>query len=195
MMWGAAVYNLQLFLCKYVFLERRKGTLPLMRLRWLYQILTYFFFFFNVIFGFVMCVLRVFGMLVFTVVMLFRLDWDVYMRGLEGWDMGHRTYIAYIYMEYSYNNMILRLCAHLLLEAVHKRKSRLRTQLSSRLTENGTSMTSGPIDEMRSHRARLRWHLAFTLLRNQSLCQDRVSETQTCNHISTIDYGATYTIN
>ena len=24
----------------------------------------------------------------FTMVMLFRLDWDVYMRGLEGWDMG-----------------------------------------------------------------------------------------------------------
>ena len=33
MMWGAAVHNLQLYLCKYVFLERRKGTLPLMRLR------------------------------------------------------------------------------------------------------------------------------------------------------------------
>ena len=56
--------------------------------RWLYQILTYFFFFFNVIFGFVMCVLRALGVVIFTVVMLFRLDWDVYMRGLEGWDMG-----------------------------------------------------------------------------------------------------------
>ena len=56
--------------------------------RWLYQILTYFFFFYNVIFGFVMCFLRVFAVLIFTVVMLFRLDWDVYMRGLEGWDTG-----------------------------------------------------------------------------------------------------------
>ena len=56
--------------------------------RWLCQILAYFLFFFNVIFGLVMCILRVFGMLIFTVVMLFRLDWDVYMRGLEGWDTG-----------------------------------------------------------------------------------------------------------
>ena len=36
-----------------------------------------------------MCVLRVFAVCVFTVVMLFRLDWDVYMRGLEGWDTGN----------------------------------------------------------------------------------------------------------
>ena len=24
----------------------------------------------------------------FTMVMYFRIDWDVYMRGLEGWDFG-----------------------------------------------------------------------------------------------------------
>ena len=35
-----------------------------------------------------MCFLRVFGVFIFTMVMLFRLDWDVYMRGLEGWDTG-----------------------------------------------------------------------------------------------------------
>ena len=46
------------------------------------------FFFFNVIFGVVMCFLRVFGVFMFTMVMLFRLDFDVYMRGLEGWDFG-----------------------------------------------------------------------------------------------------------
>ena len=57
-------------------------------LRRIYDVLTYVFFFFNVIFGVVMCFLRVFGVFIFTMVMLFRLDWDVYMRGLEGWDMG-----------------------------------------------------------------------------------------------------------
>ena len=35
-----------------------------------------------------MCFLRVFGVVIFTVVMLLRMDWDVYMRGLEGWDVG-----------------------------------------------------------------------------------------------------------
>ena len=56
--------------------------------RSVYQILSFVFFFFNVIYGIVMCFLRVFGMLVFTIIMLFRMDRDVYMRGLEGWDVG-----------------------------------------------------------------------------------------------------------
>ena len=56
--------------------------------RQIYDVLTYIFLFFNVIFGVVMCFLRVFGVFIFTMVMLFRLDWDVYMRGLEGWDTG-----------------------------------------------------------------------------------------------------------
>ena len=29
---------------------------------------------------------------VFTVIMLFRTDWDVYMRGLEGWDVGNNVH-------------------------------------------------------------------------------------------------------
>ena len=55
--------------------------------------MVYFFFFFNVIFGFVMCFLRLLGVVIFTAIMLFRLDWDVYMRGLEGWDMGKNIII------------------------------------------------------------------------------------------------------
>ncbi len=59
--------------------------------RSVYQILSFVFFFFNVIYGIVMCFLRVFGMVIFTIVMLFRMDRDVYMRGLEGWDVGTWT--------------------------------------------------------------------------------------------------------
>ena len=33
LMWSAAMHNLQLFLCKFVFLERRRGTLPHVRLK------------------------------------------------------------------------------------------------------------------------------------------------------------------
>ena len=39
-----------------------------------------------------MCVLRVFALMMFTMVMLFRIDWDVYMRGLEGWDTGTHVF-------------------------------------------------------------------------------------------------------
>ena len=56
--------------------------------RQLYQLLSYLLFFFNVMYGLVMCMLRSFSVFIFTTLMLFRLDWDVYMRGLEGWDTG-----------------------------------------------------------------------------------------------------------
>ena len=47
--------------------------------------------FFNFIFALIMGVLRVLGCVIFTMVMFMRLDWDVYMRGLEGWDFGEGT--------------------------------------------------------------------------------------------------------
>ena len=39
-------------------------------------------------FGMVLSYLRVFASFMFTIVMYMRIDWDVYMRGLEGWDFG-----------------------------------------------------------------------------------------------------------
>jgi hypothetical protein len=38
--------------------------------------------------GVVMSGLRLYTSFQFTIVMYFRIDWDVYMRGLEGWDFG-----------------------------------------------------------------------------------------------------------
>ncbi len=71
--------------------------------RSVYQILSFVFFFFNVIYGIVMCFLRVFGMLVFTIIMLFRMDRDVYMRGLEGWDVGTWTSVRlYVHSHFEY---------------------------------------------------------------------------------------------
>jgi hypothetical protein len=53
-----------------------------------------------------MCFLRVFGVFMFTMVMLFRLDWDVYMRGLEGWDMGKYTCAYSQSARYAYNRNV-----------------------------------------------------------------------------------------
>ena len=57
-------------------------------IRGLYYTALYFMTFFNFIFALIMGVLRVLGCVIFTMVMFMRLDWDVYMRGLEGWDFG-----------------------------------------------------------------------------------------------------------
>ena len=41
-----------------------------------------------------MFVLRIFGVFIFTCVMMFRIDHDVYMRGLEGWDTGEGVMVC-----------------------------------------------------------------------------------------------------
>ena len=46
-----------------------------------------------------MCVLRVFAVIIFTMVMLFRIDWDVYMRGLEGWDTGTYAFNCHVKLD------------------------------------------------------------------------------------------------
>ena len=56
--------------------------------RRLLQVVTYFTFFYNVMFGAIMCFLRALGVVMFIMVSSFRLDKDVYMRGMEGFDLG-----------------------------------------------------------------------------------------------------------
>ena len=103
----------------------------------LYLLFTYFFLFFDVIYSIVVAVLRFLGPLFFSIIMLFRLDRDLYFRGMEGWDLselttplvwdtighdcgfdycpvGHRTYVGYLYFEYSMNNAVLRTFVNLL---------------------------------------------------------------------------------
>ena len=146
----------------------------------------------------------------FTMVMLFRIDWDVYMRGLEGWDTGNRIYISYVYMEYTFNNSVLRTFTKLLQDTVKGRMKpvgigRVRTgpfestsiqrdpqragSASSEENEGSSLLHSnhshlvrvvngGPLPpgtlgsnspSLKSRRARNRWLVTYTLLRNPSL--------------------------
>ena len=82
--------------------------------RSLYQILSFIFFFFNVIYGIVMCFLRVFAMVIFTIVMLFRIDRDVYMRGLEGWDVGTWTSLRLYIRRNNIPVSAMKLCVSLM---------------------------------------------------------------------------------
>ena len=61
-----------------------------------------------------MCFLRVFGVFMFTMVMLFRLDFDVYMRGLEGWDFGVFVCVCmYVYTYGVCTMACMYMCMHM----------------------------------------------------------------------------------
>lgn len=131
-LWASALHTLQLLLCKYVFLTKQDracrngnyGVVVSIRFRPLYMLVTYLILFFDVCYSIAMCILRVLGPFIFTAVTLFRLDRDVYMRGLEGWDIGHRTYVGYLYLEYSTNNAVLVTFVNLLIQSLHANRQR-----------------------------------------------------------------------
>lgn len=56
--------------------------------RRLYLLVTYLGLFFDVIYSMAMSILRILSSFIFSCVMVFRLDRDLFMRGLEGWDLG-----------------------------------------------------------------------------------------------------------
>lgn len=146
--WATLLHHLQLFLARYVFFDARTGShyegrFIRVRLHTLYNLVAYVLFFFNVIFGVASCFLRIFGVFMFTAVMQFRMDWDVYMRGLEGWDLGHRTYVGYVYLEYTYNNAVLRTFVELLRETCHHHQQQQQHhQLSGRVPARGADRKS-----------------------------------------------------
>ncbi|XP_064405982.1 receptor for retinol uptake stra6-like [Halichondria panicea] len=206
LMWGAVMHLVQGFLCHVVFLKdktvSKTGFVPL-RFKSLYQILSFIFFFFNVIYGIVMCFLRVFAMVMFTIVMLFRIDRDVYMRGLEGWDVGYRTFIGYMYMEVTNNHPVVRTFLALLQETTPSQRTSLRAPSDNSLATIDLTSSASPSREAnglhhrhtngglsegvlrnkadssnrlkditrvsKSRRARNRWLVAYTLLRNPAL--------------------------
>lgn len=111
--------------------------------RRLYILCTYLLLGFNVLYGGAMSFLRILGSLVFNICMVFRLDRDLYMRGLEGWDLGtscgdiligrlnceyvclyagHRTYVSYLYLESTTNNAIVQTFINLLQQSIHRRR-------------------------------------------------------------------------
>ena len=56
--------------------------------------------------------------MLFGVLLLFRLDRVILMRGFERYDKGHKTYIAFLLLEHTLNNSVLNVFVELLTTAV-----------------------------------------------------------------------------
>lgn len=160
--WSSALHILQLLLCKHVFLGKQEGVSldganwngnqPSVKIRFrhLYMLVTYLVLFFNIIYSVAFCILRVLVSFIFTVVMLFRLDRDVYMRGLEGWDLGHRIYVGYLYLEYCTNNAVVVTFVDLLNTSLHTRGRKgvgLATPTETYIIQNHDRCTDDEVKE------------------------------------------------
>ncbi|XP_066576440.1 STRA6-like isoform X2 [Amia ocellicauda] len=121
----------------------------------------YFFFFYNVILGMSSCILRLLFSFVVGTWLVARIDRTVMQKGYEGLDPGYKTWIGMIFADHYHSNPVMICFCHLLLvENLEKQKIRTSAYSSFHNLSPEPAVNS---------KARGRWMLVYTLLRNPKL--------------------------
>ena len=126
----------------------------------------YFNFFFDCFLGFVSCGLRVTKASIAALIFLPRLDYCIFGRILEKVDPGFIAYVSFIHMECLHTHPVLIYYCSLVNEKIDKRNQHSR---SNKRELRQTEMYEYTLRQ----RARFRWALAYTLIRNMHLVQLR----------------------
>ncbi|XP_076869490.1 stimulated by retinoic acid gene 6 protein-like isoform X14 [Brachyhypopomus gauderio] len=160
------LFMIQVLLVRFFFLQDRLSPedtqKPLaLNNRKAFHNFNYFFFFYNVILGLGTCVLRLFINSFVGLLLVSRINRTIMPRGYEIMDIGHCTWINMIMADHYHNNPIMVCFCNLLLKPSLDRQGQSQSNAYSRL--NSTS--GGPVEG----RARTRWLLLYTLLRNPKL--------------------------
>ncbi|CAI8020780.1 Stimulated by retinoic acid gene 6 protein-like [Geodia barretti] len=109
--------------------------------------------------GFVAAIFRVLLGLLFGTLLLFRLDQNIMMDHFKFADLGHKTYLGFLYLEHTYNNPVANAFVALLTDGGDQ--------------EDKYSLKRPP---GRNRRIRNRWLVAYTLMNNPGLIPLRASQ-------------------
>lgn len=184
------VYIVQRCMCKYVFTDNTFETCGKKQTAkdtvithvQLYHWWTYVFFIINTFSGLLSSFLRSLCSAVVVILLLVRMDRNIYIKGLERFDRGYSTYVAVLYLEYIQNHPIMSAFVQILIEG----KSSVTPAHTSE--KETTLCVSATIEDQnqklkgyccKSRKARNRWYVAYTLLRNpdlQHLTSSRLNE-------------------
>ncbi|XP_034045013.1 STRA6-like [Thalassophryne amazonica] len=119
----------------------------------------YFFFFYNVIMGISTCILRLLFSIVVGTWLVSRIDRTIMQRGYEGLDAGYNTWIGMIFADHYHNNpVMICFCQRLVSNMAERHSISAYTTFSNKQSESHMNT-----------RARRRWALLYTLLRNPHL--------------------------
>lgn len=175
----------QLFLTRIVF---RDSTYPNITVtidnRRLFSIMSYFFFFYNIILGLFSGFMRILKGMLLGVIFISRIDRTSLMQGFQAWDKAFVAYLGFVTVLVAHRHPVMLVFCQLLID---RRKGhqplqeRSATKPVYRRFGAGTERSEGFCREYRqprmSQKAVNRWLLALTLLRNPSLikyrCQGR----------------------
>ncbi|XP_043843507.1 receptor for retinol uptake STRA6 [Dromiciops gliroides] len=159
---------LQNLAARWVFLERRELT----NRKALFAI-TFLFFPINVLVGIMVGIGRMVISILFNTVHFCQLDLSLLGRGVGTLDPGYRTYYYYLKMEVSQSHPAVRAFCFLLLQLPGSRGLAVaQASLRPSEVEEGIHLlpTKNPArNATKSKQSRVRWGLAYTLIRNPSL--------------------------
>ncbi|KAM8842394.1 STRA6-like [Synchiropus picturatus] len=123
----------------------------------------YFFFFYNVVMGFSTCILRLIFSVMVGTWLISRIDRTIMQRGYERMDAGYRTWIGMIIADHYHNNPTMVCFCQLLIS----------NTLEKQTTRSYVTFDSAAADGSVNSRAKRRWALFYTLLRNPHLILHR----------------------
>ncbi|KAL5482132.1 hypothetical protein EMCRGX_G022419 [Ephydatia muelleri] len=145
----------------------------------LFHVFSYFLFFHNIIVGLGSSLLRIILGMFFGLLLFFRLDRVVLMKGLERVDTGHSAYISFLYVEHTQNNSVVHAFVDVVRAAVKERAARECTTQEDLPVSTEASERLLPEDapqKMPTGRSGRRWHVAYTKLRNPGVRSPKVSQ-------------------
>ncbi|XP_051939488.1 STRA6-like isoform X1 [Hippocampus zosterae] len=119
----------------------------------------YFFFFYNVIMGISNCIMRLMISIVLGTWLVSRIDRTIMQRGYETMDAGYSTWIGMIFADHYHNNPVMVCFCQLLVSTI----------LDKHTLPIYSSFNNTPTEYSVNSRARRRWALLYTLLRNPHL--------------------------
>ncbi|CAF1541548.1 unnamed protein product, partial [Didymodactylos carnosus] len=124
--------------------------------RHVYFLFVYFNFFFDCFLGIISCVIRLFKSTIAIILYMPRLDYSIFGRTLEQYDVGYTSYISYIYVESIHTHPILVSFTQIVYMNILKQRQEKITDC-----------------DRRKQRIKYRWLVAYTLLKNLSLITTR----------------------
>ncbi|CAN9510127.1 unnamed protein product [Ophioblennius macclurei] len=119
----------------------------------------YFFFFYNVVMGMSTCILRLLSSIVVGTWLVSRIDRTIMQRGYETMDAGYSTWIGMIFADHYHNNPAMVCFCQMLVS----------NKLERRSVSAYSTFNNSPTESAVNSRARRRWALFYTLLRNPRL--------------------------
>ena len=159
----------ELLLVKLLFVGDTDNKHTVLRNRRLFYFFCYFVFFQNVVVGLISSFLRILFAMVLGLGLFFRLDRVVLMKGFEKLDQGHVTYVSFLYLEHTQNNSILMVFKDIFVELQCTGGHPGMKELTSNTFYHAFSVNTPLHKTPLSKRARNRWLVAYTLLRNPTL--------------------------